>query len=325
MVTVIDPTTDFNTRVSIKKGNLDMIGDSLRAHFGELKEVGTKSYYKGNGTKVLSTPNMFSLPFTITEEFSYRETDGDVEAPDNGGGMFEEPVYNPITRTLFKDHEWEPEGNWFEDQPLISSIQVHGAAYLKIKMTYIDNITIGSETNNVSPYTWIGGGLHAHASEVQGEYLPQSIRGIGAINAVKKGWGEAHCLACGAELLVNLDSEGNQVVAMMHPPYCPFHLNPLTQQDFNNTNVDMVYTGYNGPLIERLIVGDTFTLLWNVGRIPLPDVGHYIEFQAFDVNDNLMTEYSYTVNQVINEWNPANFSYQIDKLNNYPNAEEVKF
>jgi hypothetical protein len=65
--------------------------------------------------------------------------------------------------------------------------------------------------------------------------------------------------------------------------------------------------------------------LWHVGKETASEIGHYIELQAFDANDNLMTEYSYTVNQVINEWSPADFSYQIDKLNNYPNAEEVKF
>lgn len=309
--------TDFNTRVSVKKGSLDMIGDSLRAHFGELKEEGTKSYYKGNGTKILNTPNISSLPSIITYEQPQGE-DGD------DSSFFEPVIYNPITKTLFHDHEWAPEANWFASQPLISSIQVHGAAYLKIKMTYIDN-----SEYVVEPYTWIGGGLHAHASDVQGEYLPYSSKFVSPVDAVMAGWGEAHCASCGQPVIVYTTESGELTYTVRHPEYCKyaFEMGGVMSPDgmIDNTDCALIYTGYNGPLIERTFLGDTFTLLWHVGKETASEIGHYIELQAFDANDNLMTEYAYTVNQVINEWSPADFSYQIDKLNNYPNAEEVKF
>jgi hypothetical protein len=277
---------DFNTRVSVKKGNLDMIGDSLRVHFGELKEEGTKSYYEGNGTQILKTPNMNSFAIYGIDE--------------------------PVSE-LFDDHDWVPEANWDPSQPLISTIKVHGAASLKIKMSYVDASEIYTQC-----YTWLGEGLHAHASDIQGEYLPHFHVNMTVVDKIAAGLGKGYCASCGAEMVAYVSSlDGETYYTVEHEQYCKGYNNP--------GSVDFSYTGWNAPTIERTFSGDTFTLLWHVGRAPGANIGHYIELQAFDADGNLMKNYFYTVNQVINEWAPGAFSYQIDKLNNYPNAEEVKF
>lgn len=290
-------------RVAIKIDTLDNIGDALRIHFGELKKEGTKNTHKGS-TKVLRSPNALGLA-------QYYDT-GESPEPE----LFD-PDYYLVTTY---------------GQPHIETIRIPNAASIHIKMSWKDASVIG--TNYVGEdYHWIAPGLHSYPSELTGEYLPQFHHtynrdpGKGGFNI-----GQWYCPVCGAESQI-----GSHFID--HDTRCIYDWKPdplegETWDDDIGTDDylfdNMYYRGYNMPTIERTFNTNSFTLAYCTAEVAggsegYSGWGHYIELQAFREDGSLMTQYDYIIGEQPNTYFPYQMAPAIEKLNNYPNAEEVKF
>lgn len=305
--------TDYNKRLSIKKGRLDDIGDALRIHFGELKEAGTKGRHQG-AVKVLKSPNALRLA-----------------------------EYWDSTDTLYSLAFIESYNMPHVLNPQVHSIKIEGAASLKLKISY--KVFGWYEDNFETPpherlnYVWIGPGICGRPDELHGEYLPiySQNRDKDYVECEKMlGIGEYYCPQCGVTRLPGTNYWD-------HDQDCSFDWKPMSAPNYNETWADedptgtrggyskLAYRGYDMPLIERTYEGDSLSIIWNsylgseYDDTGAPDWGYYAEVEAFDENGNRMEVYTYTEKAVFNDYAPYEIAPAIKKLNNYPNAEEVKF
>lgn len=292
-------------KVAIKTKTLEDIGEALRLHFGELKREGTVGSHTGT-IQVLRTPNALRL------------------------AEYYDKYESPLTSDAFNPEYLMPHtGN-----PVVKTIRVNGAASLKIRMSYKVPQPSGREAWN---YIWLGEGLCGQPDELHGEYLPSypSSRDKDEVNQLY-GIGQWYCPACGAQ-----PAPGD--IYFDHDLRCPYDWTPSKFPDFEKTWEDedvygtmggptnMGYRGLDMPLIERTFNGDSFTLIYcnDLGPvfddIGCVDCGYYIELQAFREDGSLMEKYGYVVDELHNDYYPGEMAPAIKLLNNYPNAEEVKF
>lgn len=287
-----------SARVSILVDDLERIGNELRVHFPKIQE-GTKKVHVGPDPLTLTAGGMKKLgpgfyeyiqPATFTGNYSWEM------APIIYAEYFD---VNHYTGQMTK--------------ALVKTIQVPGAVALKIKMSY----AVVANTSRSRNYLWIGAGLHEDASKVQGEYLP-------SFSTTSLDWEEmeehyAECASCGLPVI-----NGGVVLA----PGTNFH--PCEDE---MGNFPIRHTGPVLPYIEREIDGDSFTCAWMVdftgNHYTTPDEinlhGYYIEVIPYDVNNQPITTYQYIEDEIPNEFSIDDMDFMISKLNNYPNAEEVKF
>lgn len=302
--------TDYNKRLSVKKGNLEDIGDALRIHFGELKEEGTRGRHTG-GVKVLRSPNALRLAEYWDEMIA-------IPSP-----AFEENYYMPSVLN-----------------PQVHSIKIDGAASLKLKLSYKVFALTGDDHDNPHEelnYVWIGPGICGRPDELHGEYLPfyhQGRDGDYFHYYDIQGFGEYYCPLCGVTRIPGSDY-------FDHVLGCDYDWvpNPLQGETWadepeNGTRGGvpvLKYRGYDMPLIERTYEGDALSIIWcsylsaQYDDTGFPGWGYYAEVEAFDKDGNLMDTYTYTEKAVLNDYAPYEIAPAIKKLNNYPNAEEVKF
>jgi hypothetical protein len=297
-------------KVSVLIDHLERIGNELRVHFGK-KQEGTTEVHIGSDPLVIKGGGMKKQG---PGYFEYIATQGGTTLPD----------YEKLASAMY--------GEFFDKdiyigqmtEPLVRTIKVPGATMMKIKMSYACSGGSGRPQGYLQGnYLWLGAGLHEDASKVQGEYYPGFIAKSGV------DWQnlEEHkrtCAGCGQPVYtiggadVVLPPEGAQ--AWTHP--C----------EDENGWFPILHEGPVLPVIEREISGDSFTCSWMVdftgNAYTSPDednyIGYYIEVTPYN-ELGVMANYIYTIDEIPNEFSIDDMDYMISKLNNYPNAEEVKF
>lgn len=285
-----------NTRVGVPIGSLENIGDALRVHFGK-KQEGTTKIHVGPDPLVIKGGGLKKL-----------------------GPGYHEMIYTP--HNFNNSHELVPilYGEYFDadhyvqqmTEPVINTIKIPGAKAIKIKMSY-GTANYGEKAWN---YLWIGAGLHEEASAVQGEYYPEFMPSFEYWNSL-----EEHitvCAGCGAPVV-----NGTVILPPSTTHFC----------EDESGNFPVKHSGPLLPYIEREIEGDSLTCAWMVdftgNSYTVPDevnyCGFYMEVIPYDTNGNEITAYQYIANEIPYSYQVGRMDEQIALLNNYPNAEEVKF
>jgi hypothetical protein len=295
----INGMNPYTTRVAVQIYDLERIGDELRVHFDK-KQEGTTRIHTGTGPLVIKGGGMKKMG---PGYYEYIEKN-------LGTGWTD---YVALAASMYNEY-FDPDvyiGQMAE--PDVATIQIPGASKIKIKMSY------ARESSGKFCYLWIGKGLHEKASEIQGEYFPFfSAKGC-------KSWEklEGHstvCAGCGLPVV-----NGDLVWAP------DTNLHPCEDE---NGYYPILHTGPLLPCIEREIEGDSFTVIWNVdftgNDYTQPDeanyIGYYIEIIPYDADGNpVTTAYQFIANEIPRSFSIDDMDFMISKLNNYPNAEEVKF
>lgn len=296
-------------RVAIRTSTLDDIGDALRAHFGN-KQEGTVGVHAGSEPKVLRSSNFKKL---MTLE-NGKWTDTYIGFPHTD--IMKQEIKKHYAEFLDFEEYYEP-----TPQAHVNTIRVPGAAYIGIKMCYLTN-GLGPQDINPDPdssdhtnttfnYMWIAPGLHEEATKLDGEYLPAHSLSLDNIT-----YHEEYCAVCGLESWY-----GEPIL----PPGIDFH--PCGGP--GEFPIKLTISFFKEPT-KRTYKGDSFTLIWNINTNhtvydAVSEVGYYIELTPYDENLNPMSDYVYIVNEIPNTYYPAMMPLAIQQLNNYPDAEEVKF
>ena len=296
-----------NTRVGVCIKDLENIGDQLRVHFGKTQE-GTPGMHIGSEPHVFKVGMTQMGPGSKEYIYTYRSDFNGVHGPDGETVMDMYPL-------LYKDHfdlDYYVGDMAF---PIVNTMQIPGAAYIKIKMSY-SMVYQGLEELN---YMWLGKGLHGEASELQGEYLPKFSAWAGDWKYLEGH--TSYCMSCGT----------TDYYDPVHN--CGVSTGEGTDGGLHSQTFPIKFQGPILPVIERTIDGDSFTFIWilNFTGNPYtsPDesnlVGYYMEVTPYNANNQPMTDYSYIVGEIPRSYAVGAMSYEVAKLNNYPNAEEVKF
>lgn len=306
----INGMNPHTTRVSVLVDDLERIGKELRVHFGN-KQEGTVEYHAGSDPLVIKGGGMKKLGpgrYEYIEQPGWTITDYDKLNSTMYNEFFDKDVYvGQMTK------------------PLVRTIKVPGATGMRIKMSYACSGGSGRPQGYLQGnYLWIGAGLHEDASKVQGEYYPGFIakNGTDWINL------EDHTLTCaGCGQPVFRTDEGDYTVPK--PDNSQAWVHPCEDE---NGQFPILHAGAILPYLEREITGDSFTCAWMVdftgNAYTEPDesnyIGYYIEVTPYN-EFGVMANYTYTIDEIPNEFSIDDMDYMISKLNNYPNAEEVKF
>jgi hypothetical protein len=278
-------------RVAVTIGHLEAVSNELRVHFGK-KEEGTKGVHTGPSAKVFKTNSMKKMGPGYGELL--------IDQTETGSSL---NLHRDLIYSLYKDYI--DETVYFDPQDettfrKVQTFQVPGANSLRIKMSY------------VGPGPWVASGLHEDASEIQGEYFEDFpiYQDYGLAGWYTLEGHEESCASCGCPVVngtIILPPGVDQHMCGDHIGFVHLHTGPLL------------------PIIERTIQGEALTMFWDIGTEPRNYAGYWLEIIPYDANGKPIENYQYIVNEIPYSYSPVEMVQSIRELNNYPNAEEVKF
>lgn len=183
----------------------------------------------------------------------------------------------------------------------------HGAASIKVAISYNTGVH-SSGDSPISEFIWIAPGLHKrYDAHEPGEYLQYT-------SAEENADGWYYCWICGStDVHINnqgkivcshcydVDTDGSKI----YDTEAWFQPSPLTYEEyeFQGDSITVYPEFYD----------DTYTN------------GFYMEIRAYDADGNELKMYDLTTGKIPNEWSPEEMITAVEKLNYFPNGEEVEF
>lgn len=179
----------------------------------------------------------------------------------------------------------------------------HGAASIKVAISYNTGVHTSGDSP-ISEFIWIAPGLHKrYDAHEPGEYLQYTSE-----EERRDGWHE--CWVCGSKnIFLNIHEA--------------LECADCGASNFNG-NASIVWRTPSCTYEEYEFQGDTITVYPEFYDDTYEN-GFYMEIRAYDADGNELTKYDLTTGKIPNEWSPEEMITAIEKLNYFPNGEEVKF
>lgn len=179
----------------------------------------------------------------------------------------------------------------------------HGAASIKVAISYNTGVHTSGDAP-ISEFIWIAEGLHKrYDAHEPGKYLQYTSAEENA-----DGWYE--CWVCGSK---NIFLNVNEVLECADCGASNF-----------NGNASIVWRESKCTYEEYEFQGDSITIYPEFYDDTYSN-GFYMEIRAYDEDGNELKMYDLTTGKLPNSYSPEEMITAIEKLNYFPNGEEVEF